>query len=239
MKKILILLIITVFIGCKATKHAELDMFSASGLYENQETFEKLELDHDGHYILFNSPSNLGMDQCEYLSKGKWSYIENKVIQLTSEDYYQQQNGYDYKLNKENKLSPDSLYIKVNFPTDYHPVKLHFSFNYDATKYVNTKETFVVLPKSKYLRTGKHASNQFGLSLEADLGGKKFHKSRASFEIFEDYKESIDSEGYNFIDITLPNFDQCFIDFVSYNQDYLLVRDKKLQWQGADWKRLN
>ncbi|MXV37650.1 hypothetical protein GO491_02990 [Flavobacteriaceae bacterium Ap0902] len=240
MKKALVTLIVAFqLIGCSSVKSQKSKMTTQDiyGRYERQESSEKLELKLDGRYILLNPEISFTpvIEQCEYASTGKWSMVEENVIEITSENYYTKQKGFEYEIKKDNKLSQDSLYIKIIFPTDFHPVNLNFTFNYKNSKSITHGDTYIVLPKSEYLWNRRTAINQISFSLNANVSGTEIYKSRVLFEIFE---ESIDTEKYNYLTIVLPNFDRCFFEFEPFYQDLILVRDSKtIIWQGDEWKK--
>ena len=238
MRKLLFSLIIMVqLVGCISTKGQKLKVQDLSGVYKRQESSEKLELKSDGTYIFWNAEVSFTpvIEQCDFASKGKWSILADNVIEFTSEDYYREQKGYEYDIKKENKLSQDSLYIQVVFPTDFHPVKLDFTFNHNNSKSITTEKMYIVLPKSKHLWDKRTSINQISFSLNADVSGTELYKSRILFKIFE---ESIDTEKYNFLTIRLPYFDRCFFEFEPYNQELIFIKGKnQLLWQGDIWKR--
>jgi len=212
------------------------------GIYKQKGSSEKLELKSDGSYVLYNPEDNgyFVIEQCNYSSKGKWKQMSNDVIEITSENYYQQQEGFKYELKKENKLSQDSLYIKVQFPSDFHPVKLGLYFNNNVDKGVHTDSTFIKLSKSKYLwpKTSNSINrNHIAFSLNANISETTLYKGRIMFKIFE---EDIDTEKYNYLTITLPHFDLCFFEFELYNQELLFIRNQnELIWQGKSWDKLH
>ncbi|MEZ4886489.1 MAG: hypothetical protein R3E32_17260 [Chitinophagales bacterium] len=238
MRKLLFILIVAFqLVGCISTKGQKLKVQDMSGVYERQESSEKLELKSDGTYILWNTEILFTpvIEQCDYVSKGKWSGIADNVIEITSEDYYAEQKGFEYEIEKENKFSQDSLYIQVVFPTDFHPVKLGFTFNHNNSKSITTNKTDIVLPKSKHLWDRRTATNQISFSLNADVSGTELYRSRILFKIFE---ESIDTEKFNFLTISLPNFDRCFFEFEPYNQELIYIKGKnQILWQGEIWKK--
>tara|TARA_R110000850_G_C9878838_1_gene457782 strand:- start:163 stop:879 length:717 start_codon:yes stop_codon:yes gene_type:complete len=238
MRKLLFILIAAFqLVGCISTKGQKLKDQDMSGVYERQESSEKLELKSDGTYTLWNAEISFTpvIEQCDYASKGKWSVIADNVIEITSEDYYTEQKGYEYDIKKENRLSQDSLYIQVVFPTDFHPVKLDFTFNHNNSKSITTDKTHIVLPKSKHLWDRRTATNQINFSLNADVSGTELYKGRILFKIFE---ESIDTEKFNSLTIGLPNFDRCFFEFEPYNQELIYIKGKnQILWQGDVWKK--
>jgi hypothetical protein len=203
----------------------------------SEKNYSSLEIHKDGTYTLNKSEISFipVIKQCDYASKGKWSIIANNVLEITSEDYYTKQKGFEYQIKKENKFSQDSLYIQVVFPDNIHPVKLGFTFNHNNSKSITTDKTHVVLPKSMYLWDRRTAINQVGFSLNADISGTELYNGRILFEIFE---ESIDTEKYNYLTITLPNFDRCFFEFEPYYQELIYIKDgNQLLWQGDLWEK--
>lgn len=238
-KLVFILLLALLLIGCAAMKSQKIENRDVSGVYERQKSTERLVLKADGTYML-TRPEVLFtpvVEQCDYASKGKWSLVANKVLEITSENYYMHQKGFEYELKKENKLSQDSLYITVVFPTDFHPVNMGITFNNNNSKSILMDKTFIVLPKSKYLWDRKTNTNQIGFSINADVSGTALYKSRVLFRIFEEY---IDTEKYNYLTITLPNFDRCFFEFEPYFQELIYIKgEDQILWQGDIWEKQN
>lgn len=237
MKKALVILIVSFqLIGFSSAKGQKTNT-QVSGVYEREESSEKLELKSDGTYTLWNPEITFTpvIEQCDYASTGKWTILADNVIEITSENYYTEQKGFGYDLKKENKLSQDSLYIQVVFPTDFHPVSLNFTFNYKNNKSITTDKTYIVLPKSKYLWNRRTATNQISFNLNADVSGTEIYKGRILFKIFE---ESIDTEIHNYLTITLPSFDRCFFEFEPFYQDLILIKNKNtIIWQGDTWSK--
>lgn len=238
MKKLLLIPIVIFFLhGCSLTKKMKIQAKEIPGKYIRNESTEKLELNPDGTFKLFRSEMNFTpvFEQCDIASKGKWSIVSNDVIELTSEDNYLKQKGFEYELKKENKFSQDSLYIKVNFPSDYHPIKLNFYFNHKNNKSIKTEQTYIVIPKSKHLWERKISNNQISFNLDAIVSGTTLYKSRVLFSIFE---ENIDTEKYNYLTITLTGFDRCFLEFEPLNKELLFIKNSnQIFWQGNIWKK--
>ena len=114
-------------------------------------------------------------------------------------------------------------------------MKLNFTFNHNNNKSITTDKTNIVLPKSKYLGDKRTATNQISFSVNANVSGTELYKSRILFKIFE---ESIDTEKFNSLIISLPNFDRCFFEFEPYNQELIYVKAKnKILWQGDVWDK--
>lgn len=196
--------------------------------------YHSLVLNSDGTYILKKAEIKFTpvIEQCDIASKGKWSVLSNDVLELTSENNYLKQKGFEYELKKENKLSQDSLYIQVNFSVDIDelPIKLNFGFNNNNSKSIETEKTSIALSKTTYLRT---IANRNHISFY--LTGNISCKGRTVFKIFE---EDIDTEKFNFLTISLPNFDRCFFEFEPYNQELIYIKGKnQLLWQREIWKK--
>lgn len=203
--------------------------------------YHSLVLNDDGTYVLNKAKITFTpvIEQCDVASKGKWSALSNDVLELTSEDKYEKQKGFDYEIKRENRYSQDSLYISVKFLNDFHPVKLNFYFNNNNNKSIHTESTTIKLLKSKYLLPKSTYSvnrNHIKFSLDANVAGTNIYKGRILFSMFE---EDIDTEKTNYITITLPNFDQCFYEFEPYNQELIFMKNpKELFWKGFVWKKL-
>lgn len=228
-------------ISCNTTKVASLKSKYLQGLYTRQGSSEKIELKPDSTYILYNPLLTFTpvFEQCETASKGKWSVLSNDVLELTSEDKYLREKGFEYDLKKENKLSQDSLYIKVNFPNDYEPnVKVNFTFNNNVSKSIETEKTLIVIPKSKHLWAKSSNAvnrNHIYFSINANVSGIHLYKSRVLFKIFE---EDIDTENTNYLTITLLNFDRCFFEFEPLNKELIYIKNSsQLVWKGDTWKK--
>ncbi|MHC5310112.1 hypothetical protein ACYSNM_08575 [Myroides sp. LJL116] len=123
------------------------------------------------------------IEQCDYTSKGKWSVIADNVLEITSEDHYEKQKGFDYEIKKGNKFLQDSLHVKVVFPDDLSSGNLRLTFNHNNIKSITTDKTFIILPKSKYLWNRKTPTNQISLSLNAIVSATELYKSRILFNI--------------------------------------------------------
>jgi len=249
MKKLAIIISLYILVSCSPTKKAVLKNSNISGVYALESdklyqalsdmNYSTLEIREDGTYILNKAEVLFTpvIEQCSYASKGKWSVLADNVVEITSEDYYTKQMGFEYDLKKENKLFQDSLYIKVVFPTDFHPVHLNFTFNYKNSKSITTDKTLIVLPKSDYLWDSRTAMNQINFSLNANVSGTEIYKRRIMFKIFDDI---IDTEKYNYLTITLSNFDRCFLEFEPYFQELIYLKGKnQILWQGEIWKKKN
>jgi len=228
-------------ISCVSMKNLKSDNQDLSGIYKRQESTEKLELKMDGTYTLFNSEQFITpvFEQCEIASRGRWSVLSNDILELTSEDKFLKQKGFEYLIKKENKLSQDSLYIHVNFSDDFEPpVNLQFWFNDQKEVFLEKGTTSIALSKSKYLwpKSGYSINrNHIIFSINANISGTTLYKSRILFKIFE---EDIDTENTNFLTISLPNFERCFFEFEPLNKELIYIKNSyKLFWQGDFWKK--
>ena len=240
-KRILMTIAASCLISCVSMKNLKSDNQDLSGIYKRQESTEKLELKTDSTYTLFHSEHLFTpvFEQCEIASKGRWSVLSNDILELTSEDKFLKQKGFEYLIKKENKLSQDSLYIHVNFSDDFEPpVNLRFSFNFQKEVFLEKGKTFIALPKSKYL-LGKSSNsinkNHISFSLNANISGTTIYKGRILFDMFE---EDIDTEKTNFLTVSLPNFERCFFEFEPLNKELIYIKSYYLLfWQGDFWKK--
>jgi len=202
----------------------------------SEKNYEKIVLNKDNTYLLYHAQANFSpaIEQCDFASKGKWAKISNDVIDLVSEDYFLKQDGFKYELKQENKLSQDSLYFNVEFPTEFRPVNMRYNFNYGET-YITDKLNISLL-KDKYLRLSPSIENLIIFSLYSNVSGSKIYKGRMLFDIF---KIKFDTHKNNYFTIKLPYFDQCFFEFEPYDHSFMYIKDKNtLQWQGEEWVKV-
>ncbi|MDR6516180.1 hypothetical protein [Chryseobacterium camelliae] len=208
-----------------------------SGVYKLKGSEQKLELNLNGSYILYNSESfgHLATDFCEYSSKGKWEKVSSDVIDLTSENYYLEQDGFKYDLKQESKLSQDSLYINIILPKSFEDIaspEFDILFNYNTSKRLETVNKKIIVSKKDYSLIG--LANKLSLNLKFASKGERFFNNRLNYNILQDYP--LDINKYNYITINLPNFDQCFFEFEPYYHIYIYIKDKKtLMWKGKEW----
>lgn len=235
-------------VGCVSTNNVQLSIGDSSGVYllksdikyqalSDDKNYLSLELHNDGTYILYKAALTFTpeIEQCSYASKGKWSVLAENVLEVTSENYYSQQQGFEYDLKKERKFSQDSLYIQVVFPNNFHPVKLSLTFNHNISKSVIANETYIVLPKSKYLWDRNTGTNHINFSLNVFVSGVVQYRGRILYKIFD---EDIETEKFNFLTITLPFFDRCFVEFEPYYKELILVKNKnQIYWKGEIWEK--
>jgi len=238
MKNTCVIIALFFLLGCKAQEFSAVKKSDMSGTYIEKNSSEKIELKSNGAYVLYKAPITFSpvIEQCDYASNGQWSIVSGNVLEITSENYNLQQDGFKYDIKKENKFSQDSLYIRVVFNNiDFHPLKLSFTFNHNNSKSISTDDTYIVLPKSEYLWNRRTSTNQIGFSLNANVSGTSLYKSRILFEIFN---EEINTEKNNYLTITLPNFDRCFYEFEPYYKELIYIKGKNaLLWRGQIWDR--
>lgn len=243
--KVIFIILTLLFISCTSPKKimqsgSELKgeyVLNSDKLFQafSDMNYHSLVLNDDGTYVLNKAKIKFTpvIEQCDVASKGKWSGLSNDVLELTSEDKYEKQKGFNYEIKKENRYSQDSLYIQINFPKSFEelPIKLNFGFNYNNSKSIETEKIKIVLAKAKHL--GAIATRNH-ISFYLTSGSSR--KSRAVFQIFE---EDIDTEKTNYLTINLPNFDRCFLEFEPYNQELIFIKKpKELLWKGSVWTKL-
>lgn len=99
------------FVGCdlKGQKNQEKEIvgvyiLKSDKLYQalSDNNYSRIELYKDGTYILDKADVLFTpvLDQCDYASKGKWSVVTNNLLEITSEDYYTKQKGFEYEIKK-------------------------------------------------------------------------------------------------------------------------------------------
>lgn len=232
-----IILVLELTMGCSATRNQIIQTSTPCGQYRQIESGRVLLLGSDNTYVIIQDPQPQGVERCDVFSRGSWSCVADNVIEITSEDFYQRQKGYEYVLTKEKKFSPDSLYINVILPEDYgqHYYSVSFYFSGSSDHSFKTNSCSFVLSKSKYF-WGNWNLHPITLAVLVRPPGTYLYTSRLWFDILKE--EPLDLERYNYLTIYLPNFDQCFIEFKPYYHDYILIKDKyTLKWNGRLWSK--
>ncbi|OCK52010.1 hypothetical protein BA768_13855 [Chryseobacterium sp. CBo1] len=245
MKNIIQLLILIITISsCKPAISTNKDIDSIIGSYKlksgnkiyqalSEKNYDKIVLNVDSTYLLYHAQANFSpaIEQCDLASKGKWLQISKNVISLVSEDNYLKQDGFKYELKEEKRYSQDSIYFNVEFPTEYRPVDLTFTFN--NSKRYNTDKLHISLPKKKYLQSYSPSENLIDFSLNANISGTKTYEGRILFDIFS---EKIDTYQNNYFTIKLPYFDECFFEFEHYDHSLIYRKNKNtIFWKGLEW----
>lgn len=238
------LFLIITLLSCKPVMSINKDTNSLIGSYKlkngnktyqalSEKNYDKIILNKDSSYHLYHAQAGFSpaIEQCDLASKGKWLQISENVISLVSEDNFLKQDGFKYELKEEKRYSQDSIYLNVEFPTEYRPVDFTFTFN-DSHRYTTDKQ-YISLAKKEYLQLDFSIENSIDFSLNANISGIKTYKARILFDIFN---KKIDTNKNNYFTIKLPYFDQCFFEFEPYDNSYIYIKDSNtLQWQGVEW----
>lgn len=210
---------------------------SINGIFKKKGSTERIELQNNGSYVLYNSENlgDLALDRCDILSKGQWKKIDN-IIDLTSENYYQKQKGFQYELKQETKASKDSIYLNIILPKDFETSiptpEFNVLFNYKTAKQIETISSIIRISKKEYSLYG--SNNQISLDLIFRPSGKTFYTNRLRYTILKDY--AIDINKNNYFTINLPYFDQCFYEFEPLYHSIVYVKNKNtLYWGGEEW----
>lgn len=232
------LLLIIFIASCSSVQPLKsIEETTIAGVYIESNSTKRIEFYSNGDYLLYNPISTRApvFERCEYSSKGKWSQIDNNIFQILSENYYIKQDGFDYNIVGEKRFSDDSLYLKIKFPTEFHPVKVVINFNDKVGNSILADKDFIVVPKPKHRAKNIKDVHLISLDLEADVSGQDVYRSRITFKIFENYINLSDS---NYLIIDLPNFNRCFYEFEIYKSELLYLKnEEQLYWQGEIWNK--
>lgn len=201
----------------------------------SDKNYSSLHFNKDGTFVLNRAVANFTpvVEQCSYASKGKWHSLGNEAIEITSENYYTKQKGYQYNIIKENNSVQDSLYIMINLPKDLPSMKAIIIFNYKKDNPIIATDFPIILSKSEYLWKNNTPINNLQVRLEPNISGEDFIKYRIGFDIVN---ENINTDKYNSLTINFPFFDQCFLYFEPYYKELIFIKNNKhLYWQGETW----
>src|SRR5262249_18902460 len=126
-----------------------------------------------------------------------------------------------FDIRQEQKLSNDSIYINVNIPRDNAFGENRFDYGlffwYGMGNYLSS-HTSMVFPKKKVTQGN---TCDFSLyindrSPNCSEGQKCYH--RLSFKVFQNFNAV---EGANYFTINISQFDQCFVDRLDVENDFI------------------
>ncbi|GAB3936022.1 hypothetical protein [Mucilaginibacter myungsuensis] len=176
---------------------------------------------------------------CDTIAKGSWSVVNKSVLKLSET---QESRKVKYKIDKDNKLSNDSVYFKIVLPESdtFFDQKFEFTFGFigvDAP--TNTRTTKFTISKKDVF---KHSADNGYLAtfsaldmspMNAEYLGKCYQ--RVYFDIANDIKLD---KNFNYYTITLTNFTGCFVERAAVDNDYVVLTADGLHWQDMDFKKV-
>lgn len=201
------------------------------GIFQRDSSLEKLVLKPDGTYVLLRSENNSDYtyEPFPIASKGVWSRPADNIIEITSENYYRKDPGYEYEVIRENRYSPDSLYFQLVFPSDFHPVEITIDnpkHRYD----ISTERTSIAVARADLWP-------QPSIVIAPKLLNKQQINNRRRYWHHEE--RDLNTFSYNYFTIIYPYFDKYFFDFETiYHQMILIKSSRLLQWRGSEWNKI-
>lgn len=170
------------------------------------------------------------------IAKGEWElFKKNFLVLKNSLDY----NHIFFDIKQVKNFSDDSVYIKIELPIDDAFFKGRFEFDFfffNGMGNYQTTSDYIVLPKSKVARGN---ICDFSLSIKDEYpncdAGKKCYQ-RIYFKIFESLRKEI---SLNCLVITLPNFNECFVERMDMDNDLIYINGKNsILWRGKEYKKV-
>lgn len=171
------------------------------------------------------------------IAKGKWGLFKKDFLMLkNSLDY----NQIFFDIKQVRNFSDDSVYIKIELPNDDAFFKGRFEFDFYfftgiGGSYQSTSD-YIVLPKNKVTRD---TICDFSLTIKDGYpycdAGKKCYQ-RIYFRVFESLRKEI---SLNCLVITLPNFNECFVERMDVDNDLIYFNGKNsILWRGKGYKKV-
>lgn len=209
----------------------------AVGLYQIGRELIHLMPNNLFYFKRVKQPNDAFVAECtDTLAKGKWELLNNNVLLLkNSLDY----NQILFDIKQVKKYSDDSVYIKIEVPSDNAFFKGRFEFYFfffnGIGSYQSSNE-YIVLPKDKVARG---STCDFSLTIKdgypkCDVGKKCYQ--RIYFSVFEGLRKEV---SLNYFVITLPNFTECFVEQMDVNNDLLYYNSKNtIFWRGKEFKKI-
>jgi hypothetical protein len=171
------------------------------------------------------------------IAKGKWQLFKKELLWLkNSLDY----NQIAFDIKQVKNFSEYSIYIKIKLPIDDAFFKGRFQidfFFFDGIVNYQSTSDYIVLPKDKVTRSSTTCN--FSLSIKDVYPncnpGKKCYQ-RIYFNVFESLRKEV---SLNCFVITLPNFDECFVERMDVDNDLIYHNGKNsILWRGKEYKKV-
>ena len=185
-----------------------------------------------------NKAFDAAIPGCDTISKGTWRFFSESVLKLSNDKAFQKVR---FNISEENRLSGDSIYLKIDLPKD--DAFFDGRFKYQITvmgkiDFLDSTSPIIVLPKKKIFENG-NLYYHLGLTIQdlsplnCKLNGRCYQ--RIYFNIFEDYKLNTKS---NYFTIKLTDFNDCYVERADVDNQLLFIADNKMHWQDVDFVRV-
>ncbi len=185
-----------------------------------------------------NKAFDAAIPGCDTISKGTWHFFSESVLKLSDDKAFQ---NVRFNISEENRLSGDSIYLKIDLPKD--DAFFDGRFKYQITvmgkiDFLDSTSPIIILPKKKIFENG-NLYYHLGLTIQdlsplnCKLNGRCYQ--RIYFNIFEDYKLSTKS---NYFTIKLTDFNDCYVERADVDNQLLFIANNKIHWQDVDFVRV-
>ena len=175
---------------------------------------------------------------CDTISKGTWAFFSESVLKLSNDKDFQ---NVRFNISEENRLSGDSIYLKIDLPKD--DAFFDGRFKYQITvmgkiDLLDSASPIIILPKKKIFENG-NLYYHLGLTIQdlsplnCKLDGRCYQ--RIYFNIFEDYKLNTKS---NYFTIKLTDFNDCYVERADIDNQLVFTTNNKIHWQDVDFVRV-
>jgi hypothetical protein len=168
------------------------------------------------------------------IAKGHFKILANSAIMLLNDKDFLKAH---FDVKQESMFSEDTIYIKINLPQDdaFFSGKFRYLFNFGCTvAQIKVDTIFFKMPKNKIPK----CQSSFLSLLIQDLSPKTCREEekcyqRMFFRIFESLGLSNTA---NYFTISLWNFNECFVERMDVNNDYVYFDGRNIHWRGNEYK---
>ena len=208
------------------------------GVYKSNNERELLFIDQGNRFYdkrLKSRNQDVIVPECDTLAKGSWKFISNGIVKLSNDSNFQKIN---FNIREEKKDSNDTIYIKVLMPIEDGFFEGRFAYNIHfecgSSSNFQSNKNLIMIPRNKIYDCKNNRFSFLIQDLSPDcLIGKKCYQ-RIFFNVFDDYKFKHDS---NYFTITLNDFNQCFVEAMDVDDEFLFIDNNSIYWKGNVYKK--
>jgi hypothetical protein len=213
---------------------------NAIGQYKSEDGLQLVIRNDTSFYILknHNKAFDAVIPGCDTVTKGTWHVFSETALKLSNGEAFQ---SVRFDVLQENRLSTDSIYVKIELPKDDAFSPNRFRYQITVAGKIDFFESILPLItfSKKALFENGNLYYHLGLTvqdispLNCKLNGKCYQ--RIYFNIFDDYKLNTTS---NYFTIKLPDFNDCFVEHADVENELLFIDKNKVHWQDVDFVRV-
>lgn len=229
----LYLILVVVSSSCVVASSSHTNLQNFTGSYKNGR--EVINIDSKNHFYIYKENAikqDVAVLECtDTIAKGMWKLMQNNLLQFSNDSSF---GSVAYSVKQEKRNSEDTLYFQIEIPSldTFFYEKFYFYVSNYFYGQIESKKSYFEIPKRNF------NIKSFGLLLQ-DIDPNCYEErkcyQRIYFRIFQDFK-ILDNK--NSFKINLKSFNQCYVEQMDMEGEFLYVKKGFLYWQGKTYKKI-